>query len=350
MKKIYFLLFISIAFNGFSQVILTLKDYQSLGTEIISAKIKDTANLNNFKYSTLGINNFWDFSGLTLNYDDTLRVISPNQTPYGNIFFDADRASQYGNNVDYFTYYKGDTNGYYLVGDISFFMPCPFSQPLKFKKPTLLIKFPASYPAIHFDTSYYRTVNNLNNSRDTAYCARYIYSKSAIVASGTIKLPFGAFESFLLKVETNVIDTTWIKSKDGEWTYEINSIPGGGVAYYWYCNKSTVSVVSLIPSGNNTIDLMSVQMNNYANLKSISINDIEPTKINIYPNPASSKLFVENLNLKNSSYVITDISGREIKKDNLSAEINIEYLQKGLYIICLYTNNEQKGRLKFVKQ
>ena len=55
-------------------------------------------------------------------------------------------------------------------------------------------------------------------------------------------------------------------------------------------------------------------MNNFANLKSVSVNDFEQTKINIYPNPASSTLFVENLNLKNNSYIITDISGREIKK------------------------------------
>lgn len=347
MKKLYFIFFIVITIKSFSQVILTQKDVPPLGTKIVFANEKDTSNLNNFKFSKTGTNNFWDFSTITLNYNDTINFINPNQTPYNLNFLDADGSLGFG---DFYYYFKSDTLGYFQLGYTSYIQPCPFYQPLRHKKPYLLMPFPASYPYLKLDTINMRTENYINNMNDTAYCEEYIYSTKEIIATGKIKLTFGIFESFLLKTSLVVFDTTWIRGKDGKWNSEINVFPGGSDTYNWYCNKSTYSVAQVNPSGNGNVEFMFAQMNNYANLKSISVIDFAPTKTNIYPNPSSSKLFVENMDFKNSSYIITDISGREIKKDILQTEINIEDLLQGMYLINFYTNNEHKGRVKFVKQ
>lgn len=349
-KYLILLLFLIAILKTNAQVSLTLKDYPPLGTEIIFANVKDTASLNNFKFNKTGINNFWDFSGLTLNYNDTIKFINPSKTRYELDFYGADRAFGKDNGFDGMCFQKADSNGYYEFGYAFNLWPCPFYQPLRYKKPFLILPFPASYPFFKLDTMYFRTENYVKQfGGDTTYCERYVYSTQEIIATGKIKLPFGEFESFLLKTFNYSYDTTWTKGKDGKWTGEINVIPGGSVVYDWYCDKSTFYVARVWPLGLDIQDQILVQMNNYANLKSVSVNDFEQTKINIYPNPASSKLFVENLNLKNNSYIITDISGREIKKDNLSDEINIEVLQLGMYIISLYNQNELIGRKKFVK-
>jgi len=346
--KILFLFLFTIL-KSYAQVVLTIKDVPPFGTNIIFANVKDTESLNNFKFNKTGINNFWDFSVLSLNYNDTIKLLSPSQTPYNLNFYDADLAFGKDNGLEDIYFQKADSTGYYEVGYSSHLRPCPFYQALRYNKPYLVFPFPAKYPYLKLDTTYIRTKNYLNNTNDSAYCEEYIFSTKEIVATGTIKFPFGLFESFLLKTIFTYWDTTWIKGKDGKWNSEINSLPGRSVVYDWYCNKSTFYVARISPTGFDNIDFLFIQMNNFANLKSVSVNDFEQTKINIYPNPASSTLFVENLNLKNNSYIITDISGREIKKDNLSDEINIEVLQLGMYIISLYNQNELIGRKKFVK-
>jgi hypothetical protein len=352
MSKLYFTIFLCLIFkiNTSAQVSLTLKDYPPIGTQIIGAQIIDTANLNNFKFAITGTNNFWDFSKLSLNHNDTVNFIDPKNTPYQTNFFEADRAAKYGSNNDYFSYYKADSNGYYLLGDISFMMPCPFSQPLKYNKPRLYLQFPSKYPYLKYDTTKLRTVNNLNNSGDTAYCERHIFSSIEIVATGTIKLPFGLFESFLLKESYNCFDTTWIKNKDGKWSFEINALPSGSDSYYWFCNKSTIPVAGVAIPGLVNIRSISVQMNNYANIKSLTVEDVSSLKTNIYPNPATEKLFIENNFEQNRDYIITNLLGQEINKGVLKSEIDISHFLNGVYVLKIVSTNNQNEIFKFVKQ
>lgn len=358
MKKHKFTLALVLFISRYAsaQVTLTIQDSLPLGTNIIFNYINtDTNILNNFRFNKTGTNNLWDFSKFDLENQDTVKTTSPNQTIYKEDFNDCSIAFE---DIDIYKniyFYKTDTSGFYEVGFAGNFSIAPFAQIIKYKQPPPVLLFPARYPYITIDTNYMRTKTFLSDWGDSAYCERYAYTYREIVATGIIKLPFGNFESFLLKSVTSTIDTSWFKGIDGKLYSYINLIPSTNIYFDWFCNKSTFHVARVLghyeyPSGIDNQSGILVQMNNYANLKSVSVNDVEPSQINIYPNPASSKLFIENMNLKNSSYTINNISGREIKRDNISTEINIEDLQHGMYIIRLYANNELKGRVKFVKQ
>lgn len=79
------------------------------------------------------------------------------------------------------------------------------------------------------------------------------------------------------------------------------------------------------------------------------IKDKEP-KINIYPNPAYDKLFIELTNNKPSKYEITNIIGRIILKSELRGNIiPIDNLPAGIYILRL-SNNGKIHKSKFIKE
>lgn len=74
------------------------------------------------------------------------------------------------------------------------------------------------------------------------------------------------------------------------------------------------------------------------------------TKPYIYPNPAVDAIFVYNIN-DAKSYLIFDMSGRLISKDNIiNNTIKITYLQKGTYTLVLKTLDKTNYSFKFIKK
>lgn len=83
-------------------------------------------------------------------------------------------------------------------------------------------------------------------------------------------------------------------------------------------------------------------------------NDDELTSTKIYPNPCNDILYVENSKNIKSFITITDISGRTLITnriwENSKTSINLQNLSKGIYIINLYTENQQIERHLFIKE
>jgi len=68
--------------------------------------------------------------------------------------------------------------------------------------------------------------------------------------------------------------------------------------------------------------------------KSVSINEVSNANFNIYPNPSNGIIyFITDLNLKNASYEIFDVTGKLIIKDELSKTNSIVIQYKGIYIL-----------------
>jgi hypothetical protein len=89
----------------------------------------------------------------------------------------------------------------------------------------------------------------------------------------------------------------------------------------------------------------------YANYTSIS--EIEsPFSVNVSPNPASDKIFVDSKSKIIDAYKIFDALGREIKSNavkSLKVEINIPQLQSGIYFLLL-SNEDERIVKKFIKE
>ncbi len=121
---------------------------------------------------------------------------------------------------------------------------------------------------------------------------------------------------------------------------------------------------SLNPNGlttsiaRNIADLQRVQRwfdnDNFPSCVNYSVGISEVNKqdlISIFPNPASSELYVivENEDIPFFKYSINNVLGAEIKSDFLySNKINIELLTPGIYILKL-ENTKNKYFVKFVK-
>jgi len=74
------------------------------------------------------------------------------------------------------------------------------------------------------------------------------------------------------------------------------------------------------------------------------------SKIKVYPNPTSNKLFIECE--KNSTITLYDMLGKEVLNQNISgkSEINISHLPKGIYNARIISESKVVGNSKIVKQ
>lgn len=84
-----------------------------------------------------------------------------------------------------------------------------------------------------------------------------------------------------------------------------------------------------------------------------SITERTENEFTIFPNPASSDLFVRFKNpfTNKLTYRLVDIVGREVAKgDLLNYRIPIYHLSSGIYIVQLYENGELIGTRKIAKQ
>jgi hypothetical protein len=78
------------------------------------------------------------------------------------------------------------------------------------------------------------------------------------------------------------------------------------------------------------------------------------TNISVYPNPATDVLNINinNSSFKNSEVVVYNISGVEVLKTNMansSAQLNIENLSNGVYLVKVTNQNGFNKTVKFVK-
>ncbi len=85
-------------------------------------------------------------------------------------------------------------------------------------------------------------------------------------------------------------------------------------------------------------------------IKYVSAPKIKSNATNMYPNPATEKLFIENNLAQNSNYIITNLLGQEIDKGLLKSEIDISHLLNGVYVLKIFGINNQTQVFKFIKQ
>ena len=82
---------------------------------------------------------------------------------------------------------------------------------------------------------------------------------------------------------------------------------------------------------------------------SLATSENTKDQVQIYPNPATDKLFVKNVSAK-STYSIFDATGRLVSEGSIvDGEINVSKLVKGTYVIS-FTNDGNSTKTKFIKK
>ncbi len=81
-----------------------------------------------------------------------------------------------------------------------------------------------------------------------------------------------------------------------------------------------------------------------------SVSDVEQAKINIYPNPASNTLTIDNSSsLKLNSYEIYSVIGQRVMESTFTNSINISNLNTGMYYLVLRNEQNEKIIKSFTK-
>lgn len=110
-------------------------------------------------------------------------------------------------------------------------------------------------------------------------------------------------------------------------TVVVNWTGFSGLSYFF------IDSVSLIPSA-----------------LAISDNQLE-NLINIYPNPVSEVLHIDNINTENYTLKVYSVQGQEVKLNTISSSaINVENLSSGIYFLEITTLEGFKEVRKFIKQ
>lgn len=85
------------------------------------------------------------------------------------------------------------------------------------------------------------------------------------------------------------------------------------------------------------------------NINYLGLVETKFEHISIFPNPAKDMIYLKELNHKMDAIEIQDASGKSVlsKKSDLN-ELNISSLEKGIYFIKIYFNENQES-IRFVK-
>jgi uncharacterized protein (TIGR02145 family) len=80
------------------------------------------------------------------------------------------------------------------------------------------------------------------------------------------------------------------------------------------------------------------------------INSIIPDKLIIYPNPATEKLYLKNINYANTTLMIFDLQGKQVLIKQIDSDpIDISNIRKGIYVVKLICS-ENVLISKFIKE
>lgn len=83
----------------------------------------------------------------------------------------------------------------------------------------------------------------------------------------------------------------------------------------------------------------------------MSVSDVKKGNIKLYPNPVKDILKINLSSKENISEInIYNIAGQQLKTVSKQAEINVESLLKGVYIIDIKTDKNKTYSSKFIKQ
>lgn len=118
--------------------------------------------------------------------------------------------------------------------------------------------------------------------------------------------------------------------------------PLTGVKEVTYNDLTPLTAYYVVVVAKNEADEWVVVKGEVTTPEGIGYEEIEATQFNVYPNPATSTIFVETNG--NAQVSIIDMTGRVVKEmvitDNVSA-INIEDINEGVYFIMIQNENNR---------
>ena len=321
-------------------------------------RISTGLNLDFIDYTETGEDFTWDFSDLMPVFQTIDTFISPSQTPFiYQIFF-----VQYSNlakryiqdlpipdfelsNVYY--YYKNSDSQYDNVGYAASINGLPL--PVRFSSPDVLYRFPFEYG--NQDSSVSGIEYNIPG---TGYLLIDRKRKNTVDGWGTLITPYGSFEVLRMISEVTEYDSVYIDSLETGVPVNRNYLE-----YKWLAKGKKIPLLQITSDLSGLI--VTYQDSARINFDNVNEYIVKYESLKIYPNPASSELFVEfdlirqgDLNID-----IYDISGKQLYNKSMvdlangvnRIMINLKNLSlaDGTYLITIRADDQMVSRKVIIR-
>lgn len=174
---------------------------------------------------------------------------------------------------------------------------------------------------------------------------------------------FGVMDSIVQLMDTVGTRVGVNKNSTTPWTALSNYFTYGGATDMWgtsltptminYSGFGVAVLVKNMASSIYTADIDHIRVTVYYT-SAVGINEIssQSSEVSLYPNPATSSVFITTNSVVIESITIFDESGKEVLKQeikNKEANLNLESLLKGIYFVEMKTTNGIEKK-KFIKE
>lgn len=344
-RLLFFSIFLFAAIVINAQITITSADAPSEG--MIKYMGNDSVPSALVTQGSAGTNQTWNLSALNLIYYDTMRFVLPSATPYASQFPGTNLAVKFwlnGSQAYYFI--NKDNSGVYgkgAYGNLNLTLNHVIA--VHFTPSMSIMRTPSAYSS-NYTENYHYSVQSLPPASlagivDSIKIHSWIIGVSNVDGWGSITTPGGTFNVIRQFLRETNKDTIWVKTFLGWQQYATSKDTAD--TYKWLANGIGVSIAEM-------------KMNRVANkAKSVTWYVPAPTSVeqltnksilNIYPNPASDFVYINNLD-ESSEYTVKiyDIPGKEVRSLHISnvikTEISFEGLKNGVYFVTVL-NSERK--------
>lgn len=329
---------VTFAIASQSQTVITYNNHSpQIGQTIVMKSLYGDQNPLNIDPGPAGANVTWNFAAYVGIDESTTTFINPAQTPF------ADSIAGTGINLAVAFLDEEDTGYAFFTSTqqnltINSFGLMMEGAPIMYNSydpaPVQMV-FPFA-----FGDSY-----DTYGEMETDFEGYISLSKEWITVTadawGTLTNPIGTFNN-VLRLKMHSIDSTFtyfngvLVYSDGYESFD----------YSWYSSTHRYMIQSIY--GDLVDGDLEVWGIDYLVEESASVENPEFSKLKIYPNPASDKLFIED---GYGQFILSDMMGRKVLEINAhlgATGIDITSLPEGLYILHTIQNNQAVSSAKIM--
>ena len=343
MKKIYLsLLIVVFALSLEAQIVINENNVAPVGSTVVIAY--DSVPDATIVPGDAGGNKVWNFSALHEHYYDTLYMVSPETTPFGQSFPDANYVSERveGQDTSY-AYFVKNSDAMTLLGYSGYSSQVEDTVVVNIVPGDTVLDFPVQY-GNHREESYYYQIVMASPSPgiDSVRYKRSTDKTTDVDAWGTMTIPGGTYDVLRRKTVFDEADSTWVLLF-GSWTLLANNTYTS-TSYEWLTNQVTpgFTLVSI------DIDEGNITGVNFLKGNPVGIKQKEVRNLDVYPNPATGRISFETDKHIDGKLTIYNGSGNKIFEKTVSGSkfhVNVSKLIPGTYFVIL--DDHYKGTVKY---
>ncbi len=346
---VLFLLVVMATFTSQAQITIVDSDLAPAGTTIYIAF--DSVVENQLTPGAPGGNKMWDFGILTAHTTDTVMLMLPSDTPYGDDFPFSNFAVGI-ESADQYAYFSRNSNLLSNIGVAAYTDEYGFVT-TEIVPANIYLDYPVTYGNTRQET-YSLEIRLADNSLPGVDSIKYRSTTSeylSVDAWGTMVLPIGTFDVLRQKEEKTVSDSIWTKFF-GNWILLSSGVDEVDT-YNWWTNDVGAGFTLC----SFDVDRPSQEVTNVSFLNSytVGIDQKHVERLFCSPNPAINQLKVGFPDgLTPDQIQVRGMNGQSVEVDadwNVNfVNLEISALPHGIYFVTLYFVDHSPITAKVTKQ